>query len=67
MPCRTHTHSPEFADVLAPFTAQGFATGIAQSNAGIGPLALLTMPDGTLIASGGAGRNELYRFNAGGG
>jgi hypothetical protein len=53
----------EFDAVLRPFTAEAFATGFAPSGAGIGPLALAQAADGTIIVSGGAFRNQLYRFN----
>src|SRR5262249_28820053 len=43
------------------------ATGIGQSLAGIGPLALVQAPDGTFLVSGGPGRNQLFRFPATGG
>ncbi|MBL8482577.1 MAG: hypothetical protein JNJ60_10290, partial [Rhodocyclaceae bacterium] len=61
------SHLPEFTSVIAPFTAQVFASGIAQSNANIGPVALLPLPDGTLLASGGAARNQLFLFPRQGG
>ena len=57
----------EFASVLQPFEAQAFATGIDPSRAGVGPLAIVTLADGTVLASGGADRNELYRVSATGG
>ncbi|MEI9924477.1 MAG: hypothetical protein WDN50_13935 [Bradyrhizobium sp.] len=61
------TRESEFQTVLAPFTGQAFATGIAQSGAGIGPMALLVMPDGSVLVSGGASRNELFKFSSEGG
>jgi hypothetical protein len=57
----------EFKSVLAPFVAQSFATGIGQSQPGIGPVALLPLPDGRVLASGGPGRNQLFLFTAAGG
>ncbi len=60
-------HPAEFSSVLAPFTSQSFATGIAQSDPDIGPLALLALPDGSVLVSGGASRSELYLMSAGGG
>ncbi|KAH2459579.1 hypothetical protein KXV61_008699, partial [Aspergillus fumigatus] len=56
-----------FSSVLAPFTAQAFATGIGTSGAGIGPMAILVMPDGTVLVSGGASRNQIFKLNAEGG
>jgi subtilase family serine protease len=57
----------EFTQVLAPFVGAQFGTGIGQSEAHIGPLALLAQPDGTFVASGGANRGSLYRFPQDGG
>ena len=36
----------EFTTVLTPFQAEAFATGIAQSQANIGPMAIVVLPDG---------------------
>ena len=60
-------HPSEFQTVLRPFTAQAFATGIAQSHAQIGPLAIAVLADGSVLASGGPGRNQLFHFPADGG
>ncbi|HND51211.1 MAG TPA: putative Ig domain-containing protein, partial [Pirellulaceae bacterium] len=61
------TRPSEFTTVLQPFVAQSFATGIETSHADIAPLAILPMSDGTVIVSGGASRNELYRLTREGG
>lgn len=61
------TRPPEFTTVFRPFTAQSFATGITPSHAGIASMAILPMPDGSVIASGGLNRGSLYRFGAEGG
>jgi len=58
---------PVFDVVLRPFVARSFATGIAQSNAGIGPMAIAEAPDGTIIISGGQKRSSLFRFDPEGG
>ncbi len=58
---------PEFDEVLRPFSAQSFATDFVQSHANIGPMAILELPDGDVIASGGPNRGWLYRFDAFGG
>ncbi|MCB1942331.1 MAG: putative Ig domain-containing protein, partial [Candidatus Accumulibacter sp.] len=58
---------PEFQSVVSPFTGQVFASGFVQSGADIGPLAILILPDGSLLASGGAARNQLFRFDSDGG
>ncbi|MCH2247748.1 MAG: putative Ig domain-containing protein, partial [Crocosphaera sp.] len=50
----------EFDQVLRPFTAQSFATGIPESHGEIGPMAIALRPDGSILASGGTGRNQLY-------
>jgi CARDB len=57
----------EFGAVIRPFSAQVFATGIPQSEAGIGPLAIVVRPDGGILASGGANRGSLYKFGHDGG
>ena len=61
------TRRPEFTSVLQPFTAEAFATGIAQSYANIGPLAIVVMPNGSELVSGGPGRNELFLLPTEGG
>jgi hypothetical protein len=61
------TRLPEFKSVVAPFDAHAFATGIGQSSPEIGPLAILVLPDGSVLASGGAARNQLFRFTSEGG
>src|SRR5262249_5690982 len=60
-------HLPEFQTVLQPFTGRSFATGIGQSEAGIGPVALVAFPDHTLLASGGPARNQLLQLSPEGG
>jgi YD repeat-containing protein len=57
----------EFRTVLSPFAAEAFATGIRQSFADIGTLAIVRLPDGSFLASGGRNRGELYRLSADGG
>src|SRR5262249_36663432 len=61
------SQATEFHSVLRPFAAGAFATGIAQSHANIGPMAALALPDGPVPASGGRGRNQLFRLGPGGG
>ena len=58
---------PEFDQILRPFVGRGFATGIEQSFAEIGPMAIVETPDGDVIVSGGASRSSLYRFGRDGG
>ncbi|MCC6007963.1 MAG: tandem-95 repeat protein, partial [Rhodobacteraceae bacterium] len=58
---------PEFGAVGDPFVAEAFATGIAGSGAGIGPLATAEAPDGTILVIGGETRNTLWRLDAEGG
>ncbi|MCC6008545.1 MAG: putative Ig domain-containing protein [Rhodobacteraceae bacterium] len=57
----------EFGRVGDPFVAEGFATGIPGSGAGLGPLALAEAPDGTVLIVGGATRNALWRMEPEGG
>jgi hypothetical protein len=57
----------EFATTIRPFGAEVFASNIPQSNADIGPLAMVVTPDGGILASGGANRGSLYRFGHDGG
>ncbi|HWY88731.1 MAG TPA: pre-peptidase C-terminal domain-containing protein, partial [Gemmataceae bacterium] len=68
IPAPTPTsHAPEFTSVIEPFSGQAFATGIGQSQPSIGPVALLSLPDGSLLVSGGPARNQLFEFGAAGG
>ncbi len=55
------TNPSEFKTVLQPFQAQSFATGFDQSDGILGPMALAQAPDGSVLVSGGASRNELFR------
>ncbi len=57
----------EFQKILQPFTGRAFATGIAQSEANIGPLAIVAFPDGSALVSGGPARDQLFSFTAEGG
>ena len=57
----------EFMTVLQPFQAQSFATGFAQSDGILGPMAIAEEPDGSFLISGGPSRNELFHVNANGG
>ena len=57
----------EYDTVLRPFRGRSFATGIPQSNADIGPLAILELPDESILVSGGQSRNELFRVTRDGG
>ena len=66
-PAPTAGQPSEFKTVLEPFSGQAFATGIGQSEANIGPMAILAMPDGSVLASGGPDRNELFSFTSAGG
>src|SRR5581483_3785879 len=61
------TQKPEFSTVLQPFTGGAFATGIAQSHAGIGPLAIGVKADGSVLVSGGPGRNQIFLLPVSGG
>ncbi|MFH1842062.1 MAG: Ig-like domain-containing protein, partial [bacterium] len=61
------TRPSEFDKVISPFTAQAFATGIAQSHADIGPMAIAEAPDGSVLISGGPNRGQIFRFDPEGG
>jgi YD repeat-containing protein len=67
IPAVSITRSSQFAQVLAPFKAELFASGIGASHAGVGALAILVEPDGSVIVSGGENRGALYRFSEFGG
>jgi len=60
-------NAPEFDEILRPFVGRAFATGIEQSFADIGPMAIVETPDGEFIISGGASRSSLFRFGSNGG
>jgi len=57
----------EFDEIVRPFTARAFATGIEQSYADIGPMALAEAPDSMILVSGGYDRSQLFRFGPEGG
>ncbi|PSB57202.1 putative Ig domain-containing protein [Chamaesiphon polymorphus] len=57
------TKPSEFLQVIRPFTSSTFVKNIATSEAGIGALALLSLADGTFLASGGANRGDLYAID----
>ncbi|TVS15269.1 MAG: tandem-95 repeat protein, partial [Planctomycetaceae bacterium] len=61
------TRPSEFSQVLRPFTGQAFVTGIPSSHAGIGPLAIVELPSGSVLLSGGPARNLWYHFGLEGG
>ncbi|MCA9261626.1 MAG: hypothetical protein KDA61_20555, partial [Planctomycetales bacterium] len=66
IPSRTSTSQPSaFTRVIRPLAAERFATIPGESGADIGALALAVGPAGRIYASGGPGRNLLYRFDAG--
>ncbi len=64
IPSRTSATQPSmFTRVIRPLAAERFANLSGISGAGIGSLALTISPDGNwLYASGGDGRNELWRY-----
>jgi len=53
--------------VLAPFTLRGFADGFNHSDADIGALAMVELPDHSFLASAGTLRNEVYHYSKDGG
>src|SRR5262249_44462317 len=61
------TRPTEFQHVIQPFSGRSYATGIGQSGANIGPVAIVVLADGTALVSGGAGRNQLFAISPEGG
>jgi hypothetical protein len=61
------TQPSEFPSALRPFVGGAFATGIGQSEGNIGPVALVVLSDGSVLASGGPGRNQLFHLGRAGG
>jgi len=57
---------PSYNRIFDPFAASSFARGIDGSNANVGVIGLALDLDGRLWVSGGQGRNELHRLEAGG-
>ncbi|HNB45966.1 MAG TPA: putative Ig domain-containing protein, partial [Burkholderiaceae bacterium] len=56
----------DLQSVLSPFTLRGFADGYRQSEADIGAQALVELPDGSVLASAGSERNQVYRYDQNG-
>jgi hypothetical protein len=67
VPALAPSRPSQFTQVIAPFVGAVFGTGVTQSFADIGPMALLERGDGTFIASGGYNRGALYLFDQDGG
>src|SRR5262249_44209278 len=68
IPAAPPTANPaEYQTVLRPFKVNAFATGIPESRAGIGPMAIVELTDGSFLASGGPGRNQLFHSSHEGG
>ncbi|HEV6968860.1 CARDB domain-containing protein, partial [Roseateles sp.] len=57
----------DLQSVLAPLQLRGFASGFAASEGDIGALAMVELADGSVLASAGAARNEVFRFGKDGG
>ena len=57
----------DFSSILQPLTARAFATGFIAGEAGIGPMAIVEAPDGSILVSGGQSRNQLFRYGRDGG
>jgi hypothetical protein len=61
-------HQPgDLQSVLAPMQLRGFASGFAGSQGDIGALAMVQLADGSVLASAGAYRNQVFRFAPEGG
>ncbi|UOP01494.1 putative Ig domain-containing protein [Kingella potus] len=56
--------SSDIRTVLAPFAARGLASGYAQSRRGVGASAMVLLPDGTLLVSGGTQRRQIFAYDA---
>ncbi|MDB5858608.1 MAG: hypothetical protein JWQ76_2297, partial [Ramlibacter sp.] len=61
------SQTPDLQSVVAPLTLRGFAEGFASSAADIGALAMVQLPDGTLLVSAGTRRNEVFAYGKDGG
>ena len=57
----------DFTNVITPFVDSSFATGFPESHGDIGPMALVELPDGSFLVSGGTNRSNLYLFDPVGG
>ena len=57
----------DLQSVLAPMTVRGFASGFSGSEGDIGALAMVELADGSILASAGELRNEVFRFDKLGG
>ncbi|MDH3209385.1 MAG: Ig domain-containing protein, partial [Burkholderiaceae bacterium] len=53
--------------VLAPLQIRGWGSGFAASAGDIGALAMVELADGSVLASGGTARNEVFHFDEDGG
>ena len=61
------TQPAELRSVLAPFTLRGLADGFASSDADIGALAMVELPDHSFLVSAGQLRNEVFQYSKQGG
>jgi len=57
----------DLQSVLAPLALRGLASGFAASEADIGVQALVELPDGSVLASAGSLRNQVFHFDKAGG
>ncbi len=57
----------DLQSVLAPMTVRGFADGFTGSDGDIGALAMVQLSDGSVLASAGSLRNEVFKFGKDGG
>ncbi|MEM4407020.1 MAG: hypothetical protein QXS68_08245, partial [Candidatus Methanomethylicaceae archaeon] len=64
---KTEYKPSSFKTIFEPFMAEAFAYNIPQSGAGIGSLGIAFQSDGSIFISGGAGRNQLWKFSSSGG
>ena len=57
----------DLQSVLAPMMVRGFADGFTGSDGDIGALAMVQRSDGSVLASAGSLRNEVFKFGKDGG
>ncbi len=65
---QSSTNPSSFTNVFEPFMASAFAWGLPDGSAGLGAMSMAVAPDGgSVLVSGGFGRNQLWRFDLNGG
>ncbi|ULU23434.1 tandem-95 repeat protein [Dyella terrae] len=68
LPGNVASNNPgDLTSVLAPFSTRSIADGFTTSEGDIGAMALVQLPDGSLLVSAGTERNAVYRYSKDGG